>query len=171
MLASQVISTLSIVCAFVNAHLFHDQFAPRDICSISKAATASSSYQSLTTQIQTIRYNIASGQYSLTETESKIKLFSYQASSTLMDINDSLTCIHSDSVYSLTQSAQQTYSELDLLVDTCYQVYPQQASSLFSSWSHLDSHFHRNLKLLFDSGVKARSILPSTFGHTCSRAS
>ncbi|PLW15051.1 hypothetical protein PCANC_13054 [Puccinia coronata f. sp. avenae] len=44
------------ICAFVNAHLFNDQFAPRDICSISKAATASSSYQSLTTQTQTIRY-------------------------------------------------------------------------------------------------------------------
>ncbi|PLW22820.1 hypothetical protein PCASD_12143 [Puccinia coronata f. sp. avenae] len=39
------------------------------------------------------------------------------------------------------------------------------------TWTHLDAHFHRNLRLFFDSGVKATSILPSTFVYTTSRAS
>ncbi|PLW45787.1 hypothetical protein PCASD_04772 [Puccinia coronata f. sp. avenae] len=167
MLAFKIIFALSIAVppllagAFVAAHPLN----------ITTATTASTSYQSLTTRIQTLRYNIAKGQYTYSEARSQIQSFSYEASTTLTAINGCPTCFRSGSVYTLTQSAQRTYTELDSLVDTCYRVYPRQAPSLFTSWTHLDAHFHRNLRLFFDSGVKATSILPSTFVYTTSRAS
>ncbi|PLW22817.1 hypothetical protein PCASD_12146 [Puccinia coronata f. sp. avenae] len=145
MLAFKIIFALSIAVppllagAFVAAHPLKtsDQLAPRDINSITTATTASTSYQSLTTRIQTLRYNIAKGQYTYSEARSQIQSFSYEASTTLTAINGCPTCFRSGSVYTLTQSAQRTYTELDSLVDTCYRVYPQQAPSLFTSSERL----------------------------------
>ncbi|PLW18974.1 hypothetical protein PCANC_11812 [Puccinia coronata f. sp. avenae] len=167
MLAFKVISALSIAGAFLTAHPLktNDLLAPRYTGSITTTTTATASYQSLTTRIQTIRQNIATGQYSYTEVQTQVESFSYEVSTTLTAINDCANCFRPESVSSLKQTAQQTYAELDLLIDTCHRAYPQQAPSLFAmgSWSQLDTHLHRNLERFSESGVHATSILPPTF--------
>ncbi|PLW15710.1 hypothetical protein PCASD_22177 [Puccinia coronata f. sp. avenae] len=165
--ALAIMSALSIAGAFLTAHPLktNDLLAPRYTGSITTTTTATASYQSLTTRIQTIRQNIATGQYSYTEVQTQVESFSYEVSTTLTAINDCANCFRPESVSSLKQTAQQTYAELDLLIDTCHRAYPQQAPSLFAmgSWSQLDTHLHRNLERFSESGVHATSILPPTF--------
>ncbi|PLW15052.1 hypothetical protein PCANC_13055 [Puccinia coronata f. sp. avenae] len=176
MLAFKLMSALSMAGAFITALPLKtsggDQLVPRYTGSITSTTTATASYQALTTRIQTIRYNIATGQYSYTKVQTQIESVSYEVSSTLVAINDCTFCFSPELVSYLTQYAQQTYVELDSLVDTCYRVFPQQAPSLFAigAWGQLDTHFHRNLKRFHESGVQVTALLPATFTQNTARA-
>ncbi|PLW32084.1 hypothetical protein PCASD_16983 [Puccinia coronata f. sp. avenae] len=83
-----------------------DQLMACSTNSVTLTENATASYQSLSTQDQTV-------------------------SSTLKAINSYLNCFHNPvSVSSLVQYAKQAYLELALLVETCWKVYPQEAPSL-----------------------------------------
>ncbi|KNZ63083.1 uncharacterized protein VP01_1190g3 [Puccinia sorghi] len=176
MVASNVISVLCLAAAFVTAHPINEQLAARQFGSITSTQSASSSYQSLTNQIRTLRENIAAGRVSVSEARSQFQSFSSQASSTFSAINGCSTCFTSSSAVtifcfqsSLSESARQTYSELDSLIDTSNRVYGQQAPTVLSPFSNLDSQFQQNLNLFSQSGVGLQSIVPPTFTNNLSR--
>ncbi|KNZ57851.1 uncharacterized protein VP01_2058g3 [Puccinia sorghi] len=169
MVASNVISALCIAAAFVTAHPINEQLAARQFGSITSTQSASSSYQSLTNQIRTLRENIAAGRVSVSEARSQFQSFSRQATSTFSAINGCSTCFTSSSASSFSESARQTYSEFDSLIDTSNRVYGQQAPTVLSPFSNLDSHFKQNLNLFSQSGVGLQSIVPPTFTNNLSR--
>jgi hypothetical protein len=126
---------------------------------VTTTETATQSYQSLTTEIRTLRVNIATGKVEEEVAITQFKSFSYEATSTMTSINGCSLCYHPTRVVnvssyrheqfvvcfdvdyllplfftqsSLTQYAKQTYVEFDLLFETCYQVYGERASRLLS---------------------------------------
>ncbi|PLW22631.1 hypothetical protein PCANC_28190 [Puccinia coronata f. sp. avenae] len=96
--------------------------------------------------------------------------FSSEARSTFTAINNCEACFHHDSVSSMTQYAQQCYSELNSLVDTCYRVYPEQARTIVTPLGQFDSQCRQNLALFRQGGIPVQSIIPSNFAQTASRA-
>lgn len=169
MVAFNVISALCIAVAFVTAHPINEQLTARQFSSVTSTSSASSSYQSLTSQIRTLRENIQAGRVSVSEARSQFQSFSSQASSTFSAINSCSTCFTGSSAYSFSQYAQQTYSELNSLIDACNQVYGQQAPTVLSSFGNLDWQFRQNLNLFSQSGVSLQAIVPPTFANNLSR--
>jgi len=138
--------------------------------SVTSTTSASSSYRSLSTRIHALRDNIAAGKVTVSEARSQFQSFASQASSTFSAINGCSVCYGGNSATSMSQSAQQTYSELNSLVQTTNQVFGAQAPTVLSSFTKLDSQFKQNLELFSQSGVGLQSILPSTFTQTMSKA-
>ncbi|PLW12794.1 hypothetical protein PCANC_13156 [Puccinia coronata f. sp. avenae] len=171
MVAFKVFSVLSIAIALVTAaaHPLSDQLVTRSISVIS-THSATSSYKSLTTRIQTLRRDIDSGRVTETQARSQFQSFSSEARSTFTAINNCEACFHHDSVSSMTQYAQQCYSELKSLVDTCYRVYPEQARTIVTPLGQFDSQCRQNLALFRQGGIPVQSIIPSNFAQTASRA-
>ncbi|PLW14179.1 hypothetical protein PCANC_16995 [Puccinia coronata f. sp. avenae] len=170
MLALKAISVLSIAAAFVTAHPPDNQLVARGFNGVTTTETATQSYQSLTTEIRTLRVNIATGKVEEEVAITQFKSFSYEATSTMTSINGCSLCYHPTRVSSLTQYAKQTYVEFDLLFETCYQVYGERASRLLTHLSPLDSQCQRNLSLFSENGVHLQHILPPNFIRNVNRA-
>ncbi|KNZ63167.1 uncharacterized protein VP01_117g10 [Puccinia sorghi] len=155
---------------FVAAHPLNDRLAARQVTRVTSTHSASSSYHSMSSQIRTLRQDIASGRVSASEARSKFQSFASKASSTFSAINGCSVCYGGHSATSMTQSAQQTYSEFNSLIQTSNRVFGAQAPTVLSSLSRLDSQFKQNLNLFSQSGVGIQSIVPPTFTQTVSKA-
>jgi hypothetical protein len=102
----------------------NDLLAPRYTGSITTTTTATASYQSLTTRIQTIRQNIATGQYSYTEVQTQVESFSYEVSTTLTAINDCANCFRPESVVNKCPSYFPFLFVLTLMADLGFFLHP-----------------------------------------------
>lgn len=138
-----------------------DRLAARQVTRVTSTHSASSSYHSMSSQIRTLRQDIASGRVSASEARSKFQSFASKASSTFSAINGCSVCYGGHSAVSIpsthtsrpsnrslkphflsiqtsmTQSAQQTYSEFNSLIQTSNRVFGSQAPTVLSCKSDL----------------------------------
>ncbi|PLW39533.1 hypothetical protein PCANC_04452 [Puccinia coronata f. sp. avenae] len=140
-----------------------DQLAARGFNGVTTIETASQSYQYISTQIQSLRVNVAARRVDASTASWQLQSFSSQASLILQAINGCERCYNRNYVSSLTQYAQQLYAELNMLFEACYEVYGEQAINILAYLSQLDWWCQQNLYLFYQNGVYPQVILPARF--------